>query len=131
MAWVFGVIINMALAQAIVVRRGRNLRPSPVYSAIEVPWAVTFPFVATLGLSFVPGTLGFVGETLAAIIAIPYFFVGLAVFHAVSRPWPMRELILGVVYVLTIAVFWLRVAFVLLGFAERWLKLRHRFAGYT
>ena len=129
--WVFGVIINMALAQAILVRRRRNLRPSPVFSALEVPWIVMFPFVATLALAFVPGTLGFIGQTLAVIIAIPYFLVGLAVFHTVSRPWPMRELILGLVYVLTIAVFWFRVAFIMLGFVERWLKLRQRFAGYT
>lgn len=129
--WVFGVIINMALAQAILVRRRRNLRPSAAFSTLEVPWIVMFPFLATLALAFVPGTLGFIGQTLAVIIAIPYFLVGLAVFHVVSRPWPMRELILGVVYLLTIAVFWFRVAFIMLGFIERWLKLRQRFAGYT
>ena len=130
-AWVFSLIICMALAQAILVRRRRNLRPSPVFSTLEVPWIVMFPFVATLALAFAPGSLGFISQTLAVIIAIPYFLVGLAVFHTVSRPWPMRELILGVVYALTIAVFWFRVVFVLLGFVERWLKLRQRFAGYT
>ena len=129
--WVFGLIVNMALAQAIAVRRRRNLRPSPVLRTLEVPRVVTFPFVAALALAFVPGTFGFIGQTLAVIIAIPYFLVGLAVFHTVSRPWPMREMILGVVYVLMIAVFWLRVGFIMLGFVEPWLKLRQRVAGHT
>jgi hypothetical protein len=89
------------------------------------------PFVAALGLAFVPGMLGFVGQTLAVIISIPYFLVGFAVFHIVSKPWPMRELILVGVYILTIVVGWFAIAFTTLGFVEHWLKLRQRFAGYT
>ena len=129
--WVFCVAVNMALAQAILVRRNRNRRPSTAFSTIEVPTVVLFPFVAALALSFVPGTLGFLGLTLAVILSIPYFLVGLAVLHTVSRPWPMRELILGAVYVLTIVVFWFLIALAALGFVERWLRLRRRFPGHT
>ena len=131
MVWVFSVAVNMALAQAILVRRRRNRRPSPAFSSIEVPVVVMFPFVATLALAFVPGTLGFIGLTLAVIISIPYFLVGLAVLHTVSRPWPMREIILGAVYILTIVVFWLLIVLTTLGFVERWLRLRRRFPGHT
>ncbi len=129
--WVFSVVVNMALAQAILVRRKRNLRPSPVFSTLQLPPIVMFPFVAALALAFVSGTIGFVGQTLAVIISIPYFLVGFAVFHIVSRPWPMRELILVGVYVLTIVVGWFAIAFTTLGFIEHWLRLRQRFAGYT
>ncbi len=130
-AWVFSVVVNMALGQAIVVRRQRNLRPSPAFSTLQLPSVVMVPFVAALGLAFVPGVLGFVGQTLAVIISIPYFLVGFAVFHIVSRSWPMRELILVGVYILTIVVGWVAVGFTTLGFVEHWLKLRQRFAGYT
>ncbi len=129
--WVFCVSVNMALAQAILVRRRRNRRPSPVFSTIDVPFVVMFPFVATLALAFVPGTLGFIGLTLAVIISIPYFLVGLAVLHTASRSWPMREIILGGVYILTIVVFWFLVALTTLGFVEHWLRLRRRFPGHT
>lgn len=129
--WVFCICVNMALAQAILVRRARNRRPSPVFSTLEIPFVVMFPFVATLALAFLPGTLGFIGVTLAVIISIPYFLVGLAVLHTASRSWPMREIILGGVYILTIVVFWFLVGLTTLGFAEHWLRLRRRFAGHT
>ena len=130
-AWVVSVVVNMALAQAILVRRRRNLRPSPGFSTLQLPPMLMFPFVAALALGFVPGMIGFIGQTLAVIISIPYFLVGFAVFHTVSRPWPMRELILVGVYVLTIVVGWIAIAFTALGFIEHWLHLRQRFAGYT
>jgi len=81
--WLLVVAGNAALAQALLVRFGRNMRPSPNIATIAVPtWLVTGVAVGAAVGFLAPGQFGFVGRNLAMILAVPYFFVGLAVFHA-------------------------------------------------
>lgn len=131
-SWLLTVVVNGALAQAVLARLGRNLRPPTRLSRVEVPDRLAFAvaLAAVVWVAF-DGTLGHTGGMLAIILAVPYFFQGLAVIHEVSRPWPGRVFVLLVFYFLLVfLVGWPGLALVAgLGLAEQWVGLRRRFAG--
>ncbi len=81
-SWLMVLAVNGALAQGLLLRFGRNLRPTPEISTLTVPrWlAGIVAGAAVLGL-IGPGSLGFAGQNLAIILALPYFFAGLGVLH--------------------------------------------------
>ncbi|MFQ5957763.1 MAG: DUF2232 domain-containing protein [Alphaproteobacteria bacterium] len=130
-SWLLTVVVNGALAQAILARSGRNRRPSMRFSRVEVPKslaiAVALSAVAWLALD---GTLGYIGGMLAIVLAAPYFFQGLAVIHELSRPWAGRVFALVVFYLLLVFLLsWPGLALVAgLGLVEQWVGLRRRLA---
>ena len=127
-SWSIMVVVNAVLAQGLLARLGRNRRPSPTFRDIALPRALVFPLAAAVVLALFPGTAGFLGTTLAAILAIPYFFLGLAVIHTISQGWPLRGAALGVLYVVTMLAGWPAAAVIVLGVAEQWFGVRARFA---
>ncbi len=131
-SWLLTVIVNGALAQAVLARWGRNQRPSLRFSRIEVPdhlaIAVALSALAWLVLD---GMLGYIGGMLAIVLAAPYFFQGLAVIHELSRRWVGRVFALLMFYLLLVFLLgWPGLVLVAgLGLAEQWVGLRRRFAG--
>lgn len=125
---VFLVSINAVIAQWMASRFGRNIRPTPSYSAIELPFWMEAAALVCLGLSFLPGTMGLAGQNGLIVVIAPFFFVGLAVIHGVSKGWPGRAFALGLVYFVTIVLGWPAVLIVGVGFSESILGLRRRFA---
>ncbi len=129
--WAIMVIVNSILAQGILVRIGENIRPSPTLSEMTVPTRLVIPLGLSFGAALMPNTIGFIGTGLAAIFCIPYFFLGLAVIHVVSRTWPLRGLLLGLVYVV-VGLSWLSLEIwaalfvVTLGVLEHWVGIRAR-----
>ena len=81
-SWLMVVAVNGALAQALLHRFGRNLRPAPRIAELTVPrWlGGAVAGAAVLGL-LGPGGIAFSGQNLAVILALPYFFAGLGVLH--------------------------------------------------
>lgn len=127
-SWSIMIVVNAVLAQGLLARLGRNRRSSPVFRDITLPRALVFPLAAAVVIALFPGTPGFLATTLAAILAIPYFLLGLAVIHTISRGWPLRGAALGVFYVVTILAGWPAVLVVVLGMAEQWFGVRARLA---
>lgn len=127
--WVLVIVGNGALAQALLARSGRNLRPSLRFPEFEVPAILMYALGAALLLSLVPDTLGFLGKTLVTVITAAYFILGLAVIHAVARGIAARRPLLIATYLLMIVLPWLAVAVIVLGLAEQVLGLRRRFFG--
>lgn len=130
-SWLIMVAINATLAQRLLTRLGRNLRPSPQLATFEVPGWMAIPVVIAVllwGLTE-SQTLDFIGRNLALVFALPYFLMGLAVVHALSRRWSARLLLLGVFYMVLVFVFWAAFVVTALGFIEQWTGLRQRFAG--
>ena len=85
-SWLFMTVINGILAEAILVKIGKNIRPRPTYSALSLPewhsWAtISVACLALLG----SGRVEYMGRTLVIILAVPFFFVGLAVIHRLAR----------------------------------------------
>lgn len=132
-SWLMTITLNAALSQSILARSGRNLRPTPIYSCIEVP-AVLALGVAGGGILWLTtsGTLGYTAKMLTIILALPYFFQGLAVVHRVTPyTWVLRFPVLVVFYFLMLFILgWLGLLLIAgLGFVEQWVGLRRRIAG--
>lgn len=127
--WILLMVGNGTLAQVLVARGGRNLRPSTPFTELELPPGLVYALGVALVLSLVPGTLGFLGKTLIAVITTGYFILGLALIHALTRGIAARRAVLIVTYSLIVILRWLAVAVVVLGLAEQVFGLRKRFFG--
>jgi hypothetical protein len=127
--WLLMTLANMAIAQLIVDRSGNSRRPTPVFSQITYPQAFLMAFPVSLILGFLPGELGFAGLSLAALLFVPYFLLGLATIHAISRRWQARTAILIGFYLILIVVGSPVMLVGILGLVEAWMGLRDRYAG--
>jgi len=105
-SWQVQVVINGALAQGLLLRFGRNLRPEADIARMSLPPLMLLAFAAAMALALTDGTLGMVGKTLAAIALVPYFLVGLGFIHRQVRSWQARGVVLVVFYGLILPLFW-------------------------
>ena len=125
-SWLLMIVVNGIMAQKFLTASGKNMRPMPVYSAIETPiWPIA---AITLGalLSFFVGDLRFFGINIMLIATIPFFFIGLAVLHSISPGWPGRLFLLTGAYLFLILLVWPAAIIALLGLIEHWVRLRER-----
>lgn len=128
-SWIVMVIANAVLAQGLLARFGRNLRPSPSMAQIELPsWVTGATVIAAIG-SFMPGVAGFIGSNLVLMSILAYAFAGLAVVHALTARSSNRTLALVATYTFLFIFGWPLIIVALVGAAEPWLNLRRRFGG--
>lgn len=129
--WLVVLSLNAIVAQGALARASHARRPSPRLATIEVPTWIMYALAAAL-LAWMTGLdgLGFLGQNLTPVLAVPYFFVGLAVVHSFARRFSARMLILAVFYMLLILLGFLAMLPVTaIGFAETWTHFRRRWAG--
>lgn len=124
------VLVNGGLAQRILVRTGRNLRPSPRMDELELPkWLAGVFLAAVLAASFVESFL-IAGLTLAFILGLAYFLLGLAVVHAFYRGRPTAPFGLVGFYVMLVVMmmiaFPVALGLVAVGLVEQLIGLRAR-----
>ena len=127
-SWQFMVIVNGLLAQGVLARFGRNLRPGSPFTALDLPRWPAFAFAACVVLALFSGQAGGFGRNGAIILCVPFFFVGLSVIHSISVGWRGRPFLLTALYLLLLLARWPVLVVTGLGFAERWAKLRLRLA---
>ncbi|MGE0746161.1 MAG: DUF2232 domain-containing protein [Rhodospirillales bacterium] len=127
-SWAFMLIVNGILAQGVLSQFRRNLRPSPPIAALELPRWVGLALAAAVAAAFLPGQAGMVGQNAAIILFLPFFFLGLAVIHAVSHRWPGRAFILVLLYLVIILFGWPALVAAALGVIEQWVRIRRRLA---
>jgi hypothetical protein len=128
--WVIIIAVNAALAQKVLARFDRALRPSPDLTATSPPaWLVAMAVAAAVVSLVGSGWLGFVATNIALILCVPYLLTGLAVIHAISVRWSGRLAILIAVYLLLLLFGWPLIVVAALGMVEHWAGLRQRFAG--
>lgn len=90
-SWLLMLVANGALAQGILVKAGRNLRPRTRYVTMTLPDWASWALVAAAAVTLLgSGNLEYMGQNLALILALPFFLLGLAVAHAVARRLPQR-----------------------------------------
>ncbi|MBI4183258.1 MAG: DUF2232 domain-containing protein [Proteobacteria bacterium] len=124
-SWLFMMVLNGTLAQSLLVRFGRARRPTPDYSALALPGGL-WPALVLAGSAMVVGSgwVEYLGRNLFVILAIPYFFQGLAVVHALARRTAQRTTILVMFYFVLLLFGWPGLLVAVLGVAEQWLGLR-------
>jgi len=130
-SWVILTVVNAIIAQGILVRIGRNLRPSPAYAELQLPQWVSWPLVLSAGAALSGPLLGmedlgYVGRNSAMVTAVPFFFLGLAVIHTLARRVAATTAVLVVVYLVVILSGWAALVVAGVGVTELWVGLRDR-----
>ena len=127
-SWVIMIVLNGALAQWLLSRSGRNLRPSPTFGEINLPTWLSYMLGMSALLAFWgEGVLAFAGGSMVMILMTPYFFQGVGVVHQWSRRSTSSTLILVAFYLLMVVLQWPILLVVGLGVADQWVHFRrHR-----
>lgn len=129
-SWLLMIIVNAASAQGLLVRLGHNLRPSPAYADLELPNWMSWPLVGSAALALIgSGELEYTGRNLAMIMAVPYFFLGLAVVHAWARRVAYTGMVLVAFYLVLVVSGWATLVVAGIGVLEQWSGIRNRFQG--
>jgi hypothetical protein len=129
-SWVAMTIANAALAQAILGRMGRAIRPKPAYAAFAVPDWLSWPLVGAAAIALIGrGDLEYIGRNLAMVLALPYFLLGLATIHTLARRVSFSGALLAGCYVILLISTWAALVVAGVGLIEQWIGLRRRFAG--
>lgn len=128
--WLIILLANLAIAQGLLTRWGRNLRPALELGRMILPrWLVAlFGLSVILGL-VASGDLGFIGWTLGMILVVPFFFIGMVCLHLLCRGWAPGPFVLIGIYLVLILRGWPALIAAVLGIAEQWIKLRDRIGG--
>ncbi len=119
-SWALMLIINAALAQGVLARFGRQARPAPRLSALELPreTAAVLAAAAAAG-AFLPGVAGFVGANMALVLALAYGLAGLGVAHYWCRRQRARRLSLVLLYLVLILFGWPALLLAVLGLVDQ------------
>ena len=129
--WIAAMALNAGLAQAVLVRSGRNLRPTPRWSDLTLPDWLSWALVAAAVLALAAdGDLGYLARNIFVVLALPFFFVGLAVVHRLAGRLSFGGGVLAAFYVsLLIMLPGVGAVVALLGIIEQWIGIRRRLPG--
>jgi hypothetical protein len=129
-SWVAMGVINAVIAEAILTRTGRALRPKPAWADMGLPDWLSWVLVGAALLALIgPGDVGYTGRNLALALAFPHFLLGLAVVHGlVDRTPHPRALLIGFYLVLFVSA-WALLVVAAVGVLEHWIGLRNRLPG--
>lgn len=130
-SWLVMMTINGTLAQGMAVLLKQNRRPTPLYRSFTLSRSLAVALVAAIvAAAVLPGDVAFIGGTVAAILAFPFFLQGLAVVHGLAAKASLPGLVLAAFYAaLVVAGALVGILVVILGFIEEWAGFRRRFAG--
>lgn len=125
--WAVVMLGNMSLAQGLLAKGGRNLRPSPRLREFSLPEALSWPLVLAALIALIgPGDIGYVSRNLVLILAVPYFFLGLSVVHKMAALTPLPGALLALVYLVVIFSGWFALFIAAVGILEQWVGLSNR-----
>lgn len=129
-SWQLLIAVNGVVAQRLLSRRGRAIRPTPAWSKLTLPEWFAWPLVGAAAISLVTsGDAQYLARNAAMILATPYFFLGLTVVHALARRSAAKGVLLGVFYAVLVVFTLIAGAIVAgLGMIEQWVGLRERIA---
>ncbi len=125
--WLLLLALNGVLAQGALGRYGRNLRPAPDITALELPrWLAVALAVSVVTALLAAGDLAFLVRSLALVLLLPYIFAGLAVVHAAFRRHKARILLMVIFYVILVLFTWPMAFVIALGLVDQWFGFRRR-----
>ncbi|MFC1672905.1 DUF2232 domain-containing protein [Pseudomonadota bacterium] len=124
--WAILLVFDTVIAQALLARGGRNIRPSPRLRELTLPdWLSWVLIVAAVAALMGPGDVGYTGRNLAMVLAVPFYFLGLAVLHKMASLVTFSGMLMAMFYV---AMFtgWFILVVAGLGLLEQWVGLKKR-----
>lgn len=127
-SWMLMMAVNGALAQGVLSGFGHNIRPSPPLAAFVLPnWPYLALAASLLFAVVADGAVGYIAGNLAIVFAVPFFFQGLGVVHALANRVSARTLLLSIFYLVLIVSGWLALVVTIAGLMEPFAKLRQRY----
>ncbi|NQU61418.1 MAG: DUF2232 domain-containing protein [Rhodospirillales bacterium] len=129
-SWLIMTIVNATLAQGILIRFEKNLRPSPAYVDLGLPQWMSWLLIASAALALLgTGEMEYTGRNLALVTAMPYFLLGLSVIHTWARRVSFTGMVLFSFYLVVVLSGWAAIGVAGIGMAEQWVGLRNRVSG--
>ena len=127
-SWVLMVVFNATIALAILTRFDRTKRPKSKLANLMLPdwmsWFIVIPAsVALLSQE----ELEFFSRNFTLILAVPFFFLGLAVFHKLAFHAAFPRMLITAIYVALIFSSWIALVVIITGIIEQWFGLRRYF----
>lgn len=107
LSWSFMMVINGALAQGLLVRFQKNLRPSPSLKKLHAPQY----FALLLGLSLFLAVFGFeflsiLGKNFTLVLLLPFFIIGLGQIHGWVHKTSFPTFVLTLFYFCLLTLIW-------------------------
>jgi hypothetical protein len=131
--WEILFVANAVLAQGLMVRFGRNIRPPSTLATVALPRWLGGVGAAAIVVSFIPGGVGTVALNVLMALCIPFFFLGLAVIHALARRWRgpgaspfLRAAFVTLFYFIILTMVWPAFVLVGIGIVEMLANIRRR-----
>ena len=123
--WPLLLLGNLQIGQALAVFSGKNLRPTPDYDRLQLPPRLVFLLAGFgLGTLVFDGTLSTLMAIFLALVTSAYFLLGLAIIHAISRPWNGRGWLLSALYFLIFIMAWVIIPIALIGLLDTRFNFR-------
>lgn len=130
--WMLALLGGGSMAQVILEKMGRNLRPSPDFAGIELPnWLAVVAAVSMAAGMFAPDPIGAYAVSMAFAACFPFLVQGLALVHAFIRKIQGGAILLVIFYLLVFAPVWPAMLVVLLGAVEQFAGFRRRWKKAT
>ncbi len=105
--WGIGLFVHAWVAHRFLQKRGQTPRPSIALTPFVIPsWMLYLLAICALASMIGGESMSFMGKTLLLVLALPYFFSGLANMHEASKNWPNRRFFLFIIYFFLIGLFW-------------------------
>jgi len=126
-SWLMVIAANGILAQGVLGRFKRTLRPAPDITQLDLPnWLGLALAASALVALLASGDIGFLARSLVMLLLLPYFFAGLAVVHAACRNRGARTFLLSIFYMILVLFAWPAVLVAGLGLLDQTIGLRRR-----
>lgn len=123
--WMLALLAGGVLAQAVLEKMKRNLRPRPDFAGIQLPnWMAAVAAVTMAGAMFVPDPVGLYAVSMAFAACFGFLIQGLAVVHAFNRKIKGGMILMVIFYLLVFAPVWPAILLVLLGAVEQFAGFR-------
>lgn len=126
--WALFLLLGGSLAQGLLVRFEKNIRPTPELNKLKLPlWAhVLFLGLAALIVLF--QGLGAIAGALVIMLSIAFLIQGMVIIHQISKGWSVRGPLLVTIYILLILMLWPALLVIIVGLVDHWVGFRARFA---
>jgi len=130
LSWLIMTIVNAILAQNILSKLKKAIRPIPSYIDLHLPHWISWPLIVSCALALLgTGELEYTGRNLSLILSLPFFFLGLAVVHTWARNLKSgRWILLVFFYFVLILSNWTALLITGIGLIELWTGIRFRMA---
>ncbi len=126
-SWMLMTVINATLAQGVLSKSGKALRPSPIYGELTLPDFASWAFIGCATVTVLSsGDIDYVFRNLTIVMALPFLALGLTVVHKLVRLTNFSGALLAAFYLLLLLSIWVAVPVIGLGLIEQWIGLRKK-----